>query len=116
MLGNNNIKWSAMSNAAIAREIGAFIKHKRLEQNKTQSQLAEEAGINRTTLSLIENGTGISLMTFIQLLRNLNLLHMLQEFQFKPQISPLQLAKIEKSQRIRARRPVIKPSKTKPKR
>ena len=108
MLGNDNINWSAMSNAAILKEIGAFIKQKRLEQNKTQSQLAEEAGINRTTLSLIESGAGITMITFIQLLRNLKLLNLLQDFQFKQQFSPIQLAKLERSQRIRARRLVKK--------
>jgi len=115
MLGKGNNKWSAMSNVAIAKEIGAFIKHKRLEQNKTQLQLAEEAGINRATLSQIENGIGITMMTFIQLLRNLNLIHLLQEFQYKPQYSPLQLAKLEKSQRVRARRTMKKTSKQKSK-
>jgi DNA-binding XRE family transcriptional regulator len=84
-----------------------------LEQNKTQLQLAEEAGINRATLSLFENGVSSNLMTFIQLLRALKLLHLLQEFQVKQQISPLQLAKLEQSKRSRARSKNNKESKPK---
>ncbi|MCX6235746.1 MAG: helix-turn-helix transcriptional regulator [Bacteroidetes bacterium] len=99
-----NKQWSAMSDSALMKTIGSFIKHHRLEQNKTQAQLAAEAGINRATLSLFENGVNSNLMTFIQLLRVLKLLHLLQEFQVKQQISPLQLARLEHSKRIRARR------------
>lgn len=99
----SNTQWSAMSDTAFLRTIGSFIKQQRLAQNKTQLQLAKEAGINRTTLSLFENGTSSSLLTFIQILRSLKLLHLLQAFQVKQQISPLQLAKLEKAERMRAR-------------
>jgi transcriptional regulator with XRE-family HTH domain len=43
----------------IVEAIGAFLKHKRLNQNKTQAQIAEDAGLNRWTLSQIENGEAI---------------------------------------------------------
>ena len=108
-----NINWSALSDTALVSIMGAFIKHNRLEQNKTQAQLAEEAGINRATLSLFENGESSNLLTFIQLLRALKLLHFLQEFQVTKQYSPIQLAKLEKSQRLRARRSGKKPFKPK---
>jgi transcriptional regulator with XRE-family HTH domain len=98
-----NKEWFAMSDTALIKIIGSFIKHQRLTQNKTQSQLAEEAGINRATLSLFENGVNSNLITFVQLLRALKLLHLLHVFQFKQQLSPIQLAKLEKSERIRAR-------------
>lgn len=98
-----NIQLTALSDAALLKTTGFFIKHHRLEQNKTQSELSAEAGINRTTLSLIENGESGNLLTFIQILRALKLLHLLQQFQVKQQISPIQLAKMEQSKRIRAR-------------
>jgi transcriptional regulator with XRE-family HTH domain len=104
MMNIPNIKWSAMSDTALVGTMGSFIRHHRLEQNKTQAQLAEEAGINRATLSLFENGESSTLLTFIQLLRALKLLHLLQEFQASKQLSPIQLAKLEKTQRIRASR------------
>ena len=99
----SNIQWAAMSDSALLKTIGIFIKYNRLEQNKTQAQLSKEAGINRTTLSLIENGESGNLLTFIQILRSLRLLHLLQQFQIKQQFSPIQLAKLEQSKRIRAR-------------
>ena len=99
-IGNKNL--SAMSDPVLLKNLGSFIKQQRLEQNKTQLQLATEAGINRTTLSLFEKGENISLMIFIQLLRALKLLHLLDEFQTRQQISPIQLAKLEKSTRLRA--------------
>lgn len=44
------------------------------------------------------------MIVFVQLLRALKLLHLLQEFQVKQQISPIELAKLEQSKRIRASR------------
>jgi len=109
----NNVNNYAMSDTALLKTIGQFIKHHRLAQNKTQLQLAEEAGINRATLSLFENGENISLLTFIQLLRCLKLLYILEDFQIKQQLSPIQLAKLDKTKRIRASRTVK--NKTNPK-
>jgi predicted transcriptional regulator len=93
----------ALSDAALMVTLGAFIRHHRLQQNKTQGRLAVEAGIVRSTLSLFERGENTSLLVFVQLLRALKLLHLLQEFQVKQQVSPLQLAKLEQSRRKRAR-------------
>jgi transcriptional regulator with XRE-family HTH domain len=104
MTDNSYINLNASSDTALMKELGVFIKHHRLRQNKTQDQLAKEAGIVRSTLSLCERGENISLLVFIQLLRALKLLHLLQEFHVKYQVSPLQLAKLEHSERLRAKR------------
>jgi transcriptional regulator with XRE-family HTH domain len=98
----SDINMMAASDSALMKNLGAFIKHNRLMQNKTQSQLAQEAGISRSTLSLFEKGENTSLLIFIQLLRTLKLLHLLQEFQVRQRLSPIQLAKLEKSERLRA--------------
>ena len=100
----SDISTAAASDAVLMERLGTFIKHHRLQQNKTQEQLAREAGIARSTLSLCERGENISLLVFIQLLRALRLLPLLQEFQVKQQISPLLLAKIEQAKRIRVKR------------
>lgn len=94
----------AMSDGAIMKFLGEFVRHHRLEQNKTQAQLANEAGINRATLSLIENGESSNLLTFIQLLRALKLLDVLNIFEVQEQISPIQLAKLQQAKRKRAGR------------
>ncbi|MCX6246161.1 MAG: helix-turn-helix transcriptional regulator [Bacteroidetes bacterium] len=105
--------WMAASDKAIMEAIGSFIKHHRIGQNKSQSQLALEAGIVRSTLSLFERGQNTSLLVFIQLLRALKLLHILDTFQVRQQFSPIQLAKLEQSKRTRAGRSGKKDAKLK---
>lgn len=97
---NNN--WQSLSDSAIIESLGAFIKHHRLEQNITQSDLAEKANINRSTLSEFERGTRVSMITFIQLLRALDLLHTLEAFTVQKRVSPLELAKKNEDSRQRA--------------
>ena len=109
----NDKQWMAMSDATLIKNIGAFIKNQRLEQNKTQAQLAKESGINRETLSLFENGVSGNFITFVRILRSLNLLYMLQNFQVKQQISPLQLLKLEQTKRKRAKSKTNKNTKPK---
>ncbi len=102
MMEKNDMQLKAMSDVAIVKTINNFIKHHRLEQNKSQSQLAEEAGINRSTLIEIEKGKPSNIITLIQLLRALNILYVLEQFQIQQQISPIQLAKLEQGKRKRA--------------
>jgi transcriptional regulator with XRE-family HTH domain len=100
-ISNNN--WLAMSDGALVATIGAFVKHHRLLQNKTQQQLATEAGINRSTITQIEKGEKITLQSLLQVLRVLNLLYIMDVFKVQQQISPLQLAKLEQNKRQRVR-------------
>jgi len=102
MLENTNKKWSLLSDHAILEQLGAYLKQQRLKQNRSQEAIAKDAGINRWTLSKIENGDGITLTSFIQILRALQLLEVLQVFEATPVVSPLQLAKLEQQQRKRA--------------
>jgi transcriptional regulator with XRE-family HTH domain len=100
--------WHSMSDRALAEQIGAFVKHHRLEQNKTQDVLSHEAGISRSTLSLLERGESVTLDTLLQVLRVLNQLHVIDAFEVHQSISPLALAKVELEKRKRARNNKIK--------
>jgi transcriptional regulator with XRE-family HTH domain len=91
-----------MSDHALAEHIGVFIRHHRMEQNKTQDTLAKAAGISRSTLSLLERGETVTLATFIQVLRVLDQLHVMEIFNVSQTMSPLALAKIEQNKRKRA--------------
>jgi len=91
-----------MSDHALSLHIGTFIKHHRMESNKTQETLSREAGISRSTLSLLERGETVTLATLIQLLRALDQLNVLEAFTIKQTISPLALAKMERKKRKRA--------------
>lgn len=97
-MGNTNINFVQMSDAAIVAQLGAFVKHKRVEQQKTQAALAEMAGLNRWTIGQIENGESITLMSLIQVLRALDCLYVLETFQFTEEISPLEYAKMKRKQ------------------
>jgi len=94
--------WHAMSDPAILEVLGNFIQQTRLQQNKTQQQVAKAAGLNRSTIVQVENSGGGTLLSFIQILRALEQLHLLQSFEFRQQISPLQIAKIDQKNRQRA--------------
>jgi transcriptional regulator with XRE-family HTH domain len=95
-------KWDSMSDKALAMHLGVFIKHHRMQQNKTQALLAKAAGISRSTLSLLERGETVTLATLIQVLRVLDKLYVMDVFTVQQEISPLILAKMEKNKRKRA--------------
>jgi len=95
--------WFSMSDKALVRVLGEFVKYHRLEQNKTQDEIASAAGISRSTLSLLERGETVTVLTFIQILRVLDLLDIMEVFRVKKQISPMLLAKMEQKKRERAR-------------
>ena len=108
MTGNSYIDFTSMNDQALTGLIGEFIKHNRLEQNRTQDAVARDAGISRSTLSLLERGETVTLATLIQVLRVLGKLNILDEFRVEKTISPMMLAKLEKAERKRARKPSAK--------
>lgn len=97
-----NTNWVKMTDIAIISQIGSFIKHTRLNKNITQAQLAKTSGLNRWTIGQIENGESVTLSSLIQLLRALDVLYVLNNFEVNKEISPLAYAKLKKEQRERA--------------
>ena len=97
--------WNAISDDLIARQIGEFVKYHRMEQNKTQATLAKDAGISRSTLSLLERDGTVAIATLIQVLRILDQLQVFDGFAINRQQSPLLLAKAEKKHRRRVAYP-----------
>jgi len=92
-----------MNDKAVAASIGAFVRYHRMEQNKTQDELAAAAGISRSTLSLLERGETVTVTTLIQVLRMLDQLAVLRIFTINESPSPLALAKLQREKRQRAR-------------
>lgn len=92
-----------MTDEALIGHVGDFIKHNRLQQNRSQTQVATDAGISRSTLSLLERGEDVRLSTLLQVLRVLDLLHILSSFDIQEQLSPLAIAKAQHGKRYRAR-------------
>lgn len=97
------INWIALSDFALSQNIGAFVKHHRLAQNKTQEEIANAASISRSTLCLLEKGESITVTTLLQVLRVLDLLYIMDVFKIQEQISPIELAKMDHQKRQRAR-------------
>ena len=95
--------WDTMSDNALSEQIGHFIKYYRVQQNKTQQEVATKAGMSRSTLSLLERGETVTLASLIQVLRVLDLLHVMDSFNILETISPIAMAKKEKEKRQRAR-------------
>lgn len=100
---NTSTDWVQMSDVAILRQIGNYIKHIRVQQRKTQAQLSGMAGLNRWTISQIENGESITLTSLIQVLRALDSLYVLNTFEVIDEISPLEYAKLKKYKKERVR-------------
>lgn len=89
------------SDTVLLQNIGNFIQQTRIRQNRTQEELASDAAISRSTLSLMERGDNISLINLIKILRILDALYVLKKFQVSDEISPLQLAKRKNKTRQR---------------
>lgn len=94
--------WYSMSDNAIMDSIGAYVKHHRIQKNWPQAKVAKSANISRSTLSLLERGETVTLATLIQVLRSLELLHVMDVFQIQKSISPMALAKMQAKERKRA--------------
>ena len=92
----------AQTDNALIQLLGGFIKAKRLQLNKTQQQVADAAGVDRTTLLKMENGAGGNMLSFIQILRAIGELSVLTNFEVNEPISPLLLAKMMQQKKQRA--------------
>ena len=95
--------WYGMSDPAIVKELCGILKQVRLQQNITQGQLAEIAGLSRSAISKMETGKStVELLTLIQVLRALQQLHLLDAWKVTATISPLLVAKLTTKGRLRA--------------
>lgn len=94
------------SDSALLKQLGEYLRKSRLQQNKTQEDIASSAGLNRTTLVQMEKGNGGTLNSFIRVLRSLNKLEVLGNFSTEETISPLLMAKeaMKARKRVRAKK------------
>ncbi|HEV7771878.1 MAG TPA: helix-turn-helix transcriptional regulator [Conexibacter sp.] len=91
-----------MSEDAVLAELGRRLERHRVERNRTQAELAEEAGIGRATLQRIERGDSVQMTSIVKLLRTLELLSALDAA--VPESIALPIAELEREQRRVRRR------------
>lgn len=91
-----------LSDKAAMKLIGERIQKERLNQNLTQAELAERAGIGVRTVKSLEAGQKPTVDTLIRALRVLGRLGAIDAFLPEPGLSPLQLAKLQGRERQRA--------------
>jgi len=75
----------------------------RLSRNMTQKQLAEEAGVSPRTIGRLEKGQGVSLDTFIRVMRALGIQYSLEALLPDPTVRPIERVGITARERKRAR-------------
>ena len=86
-----NKNWYAMTDAVIVKTLCASLKQMRLNQNLSQEELAERCGLSRITISRMETGQAINLLTMVQLMRALGKLDLFNYLNEEPEISPIKV-------------------------
>ena len=86
----------------ILKEIGERISTIRLNQNLTQADLAEEAGVSKRTVERLEAGDSVQITNLIRLLRSLGLQRRLEILFPEPVVSPIAQLKLHGKKRRRA--------------
>jgi len=93
---------SNLVDAAILQELGARLAGARLEKNLTQAQLAEQAGISKSTLQRLESGeVATQLSGFVRVCRALGLLERFETL--LPEAGPGPMARLKQRGKIRRR-------------
>jgi len=91
------MEWTSKNNTEILKEIGLRLRVIRLSTKLTQQNLADETGLNRSTIQDLENGKPVNLFSFISVLRRLELLDLLDnsfpDFNSSPVLSKIKISK-----------------------
>lgn len=93
---------NALTDDAICSEIGKRLERVRLDQNVTQAQLADNAGISKRTLERLENGKSVQLTSFIRVCRELDLIERLDSLIPESIPSPIDQIRLQGKKRRRA--------------
>jgi len=110
-----NMKISNLNpDSTILEELGSRLARIRIQNNLTQADLAEKAGISKPTLERIEAGRDAQVSSLIRILRALDMLDMLNETIPEAKASPMERLKTGGKKRKRASSPSTKTKESKP--
>ena len=110
----DNINWNILTDPEVVSTLGTQLKKMRLAQNKSQAEVATSAGLNRTTIVKLEAGRPATLTTLVQVLRALGRLELLDAFEQRSRLSPMQIMEQEETYQKKQRKRASKPRKPKP--
>ncbi len=92
----------SMTSQAIAQELGQRIEQLRLEQNRTQQQIADEVGLSRVSYRKLAKGKA-KFENIISVLRVLGKLDLVEQFIPEVSFSPIEQLKLQGKKRQRAK-------------
>lgn len=94
---------SQLTDEVVLGELGERLARSRLEQNLTQAELAEQAGVSKRTLERLESGAvATQLSGFLRVCRVLGLLERFENLIPEPVIGPMEQLKRQDHKRQRA--------------
>lgn len=85
-----------ISDPEILKELGRRLARIRRSRDLTQAEAADQAGIDRTTVSRAERGDNPNLLTVVRLLRVYGRLDALEAFIPEPGVSPMAMIRSAK--------------------
>ena len=94
--------WYSLTEQQILEELGKRLKSIRLNNNMSQKELGDIIGKRPDEISRIESGKPITLISLLRILRALNKLENLEQAIKPPEISPVEMLKLEEKKRKRA--------------
>ena len=97
-----------LTDTAVLQEIGARIKHRRVDVRLTQAQLAQQSGIAKRTVERLESGRNTDALALVRVLRILKLIANLESLLPDTPQSPITLLKTQGRERTRVRTSRIK--------
>jgi transcriptional regulator with XRE-family HTH domain len=90
MVHNRVTTSSGGSDDHLLQQLGARLARERLRRNWTQEELAEEAGLSRSTLRRLEAGESTQMVAFLRVLRALGLAANLEKLIPEAEATPLE--------------------------
>ena len=94
-----------LSDDVVLAEIGQRVAQRRINNQLTQANLAEQAGVSKRTIERFENGKSTQMSSVIRIFRVLDLLPHLDRIIPEPGIRPMELVKLQGKIRKRASSP-----------
>jgi len=90
--------------AELQEMLGERLRELRLDQELTQSAVAEKAGTSLRTIQKLERGEGSTIDTLVRFLKAVGAADALNAISPEPTISPIAILKAENRRRQRVRR------------